>query len=242
MGKHSITSEKSPGGSTSDVTYETGTSGKSGTIKQLLSVDRSHHQLYITGLRGILVIQSFFWTFFQTFIPTLVSNTTDGPVYQDLLREIFSVPLWNESLIYNFFIILSMRTIAVSFLTIPTGQTYAATIIRRNVRLVILLCVGSGMATLIFSQIGTDFIDEFKNDLPNDSIQTPAIVSSGGAAFNSLFNLFWLSYDHYQQAANTFWPTMTLWAPSIMYFQVGRCIALSKKPKLISPSHTLYTS
>lgn len=75
------------------------------------------------------------------------------------------------------------------------------------------------MATLIFSQIGTQFIDKFKNDLPNDSIQTPTVVPNGGAAFNSLFNLFWLSYDHYKQAANTFWPTMTLWAPSIMYFQ-----------------------
>ncbi|KAI5363345.1 hypothetical protein Slin15195_G107310 [Septoria linicola] len=225
MSKASTNTEKSPkdSGSSnadeSDRSYSTGRRGLLVNARRFLSVNRVEHQLHITGLRGILVVQSFFWTFFQTFIPTLVSRETPGPVYQDLLREILSVPLWNTSLIYNFFIILSMRTIAVSFLTVPTGQTYAATIIRRNVRMVVILCVGSGMATLIFSRIGTQFIDEFKEKLPNSSIMTPATVYDGGAAFNSLFNLFWLSYDHYTQAANNFWPTHTLWAPSIIYFQ-----------------------
>ncbi|GIZ41253.1 hypothetical protein CKM354_000456500 [Cercospora kikuchii] len=194
-------------------------SGAASIIQDVFAVDRSGHHVYITGLRGVLVIQSFIWTYFQTFIPTLVSRDTPGPVYQDLLREILSVPLWNQSLIYNFFIILSMRTIAVSFLKNPTGQSYAATIIRRNVRMVIILCAGSGMATLIFSRIGVGYIDEFKTKLPNESIMTPTTVYDGGAAFNSLFNLFWLTYDHYKQAANMFWPTATLWVPSIIYFQ-----------------------
>ncbi|PPJ50464.1 hypothetical protein CBER1_06749 [Cercospora berteroae] len=195
-------------------------SGAAGIIQDVFAVDRSRHHVYITGLRGVLVIQSFIWTYFQTFIPTLVSRDTPGPVYQDLLREILSVPLWNQSLIYNFFIILSMRTIAVSFLAIPNGQSYAATIIRRNVRMVVILCAGSGMATLIFSRIGVGYINEFKQKLPNKSIMTPTTVYDGGAAFNSLFNLFWLTYDHYKQAANKFWPTATLWSYTVYFLMV----------------------
>ncbi|KAF2217218.1 hypothetical protein CERZMDRAFT_93270 [Cercospora zeae-maydis SCOH1-5] len=191
-----------------------------GIIQDVFVVDRSKHHVYITGLRGVLVVQSFFWTYFQTFIPTLVSRDTPGPTYQDVLREILSIPLWNESLIYNFFVILSMRTIAVSFLTNPTGQSYAATIIRRNVRMVVILCAGSGMATLIFSRIGVGFIDDFKQKRPNQSIMTPTTVYDGGAAFNSLFNLFWLTYDHYKQAANMFWPTATLWSYTVYFLMV----------------------
>lgn len=195
-------------------------------VRRATTASRSSQHLYITGLRGILVLQSFLWTFFITFIPTLAASTTPGPVYQDILREILQVPLWNYSLIYNFFIILSMRTICVSFLTNPTGQTYAATVIRRVVRLVIVLCVASGMAMLIFSQIGVGFIDDFKASLPNKSIRTPAVVIDGGAAIGSLFDLFWLTRDFYTQAANTFWPTSTLWVSSVIYYQVSNACRL----------------
>ena len=196
--------------------------GFSATLREVTTANRSGQHLYITGLRGILVVQSFLWTYFHTFLPTLTSKTTPGPVYQDLLREIFSVPLWNDSLIYNFFVILSMRTIAVSFLQNPTGQTYAATVIRRIVRMTLILCIASGLATAIFSQIGVDFINDFKARLPNQTIQTPVKTYDAIAAWNSLFDLFWITTDFFSQAANTFWPTRTLWVPSIIYFQVCR--------------------
>lgn len=207
-------------GTEKDAPSESTRSGTVTTLQRLTTLDRSNHHLYITGLRGILVIQSFLWTFFYTFIPGLVSRDTPAPVYQDLIREILSVPLWNGSLIYNFFVILSMRTIAVSFLTNPTGQTYAATVIRRIIRMTIIVCVGAGMSILIFSQIGTQYIDEFKNSLPNRSITAPTIVYDAGAAIGSLFNFFWITRDFYLQAVNTFWPTATLWVSSIIYFQV----------------------
>lgn len=194
-------------------------------VRDITTTDRTGHHLYITGLRGILVIESFVWTFFITFIPTLASPTvgsqaTPGPVYQDILREILSVPLWNYSFVYNFFIILSMRTIPVTFLQHPTGQTYAASVIRRIVRMVLLICIASGMATGIYSAIGVDFINDFKTRLPNRSIETPTPPYSGVAAANSLFQLFWITGDFANQAANNFWPTATLWVPSIIYFQV----------------------
>lgn len=192
------------------------------TLKNIITIDRSNHQLYLTGLRGILVIESFFWTFFETFIPTLVSDLTPGPAYQGFLRRILSVPLWNADLIHDFFIILSMRTICYSFLESPTGQVYAATVVRRIVRMVVILFVGSGMATLIFTQIGTGYIDDFKSRLPNETIKTPAKAYDAVAALNSLFNLFWITDDFYTQAANRFWPSASLWVSSIVYFQVSR--------------------
>lgn len=190
-------------------------------LRNATTAPRSNQQLHITGLRGILVIQSFLWTFFITFIPTLAAPTTPGPEYQNILREILKVPLWDTTLIYNFFVILSMRTICVSFLTNPTGQTYAATVIRRTVRMAVILCVASGMAMLIFSQIGVAYIDEFKTKLPNQSIETPIKVYDGSAAVGALFDLFWITRDFYTQAANNFWPTATLWVASVIYYQVS---------------------
>lgn len=189
------------------------------SFQRMTTAKQSGHHVYITGLRGILVVQSFFWTFFVTFIPTLASSATVGPEYQVILRKIFSVPFWNESFIYNFFVILSMRTICVSFLTNPTGQTYAATVIRRTVRMVVIMAVGSGIATLILAQIGTRFIDDFKTRLPNDSVMTPATARDVLMGFNSIFDLFWLTSDFFSQAANTFWPTATMWVPSVIYTQ-----------------------
>ena len=136
-------------------------------VREIATADRTGHHIYITGIKGILVIESFIWTYFVTFVPALASPTegsqaTPGPVYQEFLRKIFSVPLWNYSFIYNFFVILSMRTIPVTFLQNPTGQTYAASVIRRIVRMVLLICIASGIATGIYSAIGVDFINDFK--------------------------------------------------------------------------------
>lgn len=192
------------------------------TARDIFTINRSNQHLYLTGLRGILVVESFLWTFFEAFIPTLVSELTPGPEYQSFLRRILSVPLWNANLIHNFFIILSMRTICISFLENPTGQVYAATVIRRIVRMAMIMFLGSGMATLIFTQIGTGYIDDFKFKLPNETIKTPEKAYDAVAASNSLFNLFWITDDFYTQAANTFWPNATLWVSSIIYFQVSR--------------------
>lgn len=195
--------------------------GAMATLKGVVTADRTNQYLHLTGLRGILVLEGFFWTFFEVFIPTLVSELNQGPEYQAFLRRIFSVPFWNRDLIHNFFIILSMRTICNSFLENPTGQTYAATVVRRIVRMVVIICMGSSMATLIFTQIGTGYIDNFKTELPNETIKTPAVAHNAVAALNSLFNLFWITTDFSAQAANTFWPNATLWVSSIIYFQVS---------------------
>ena len=88
-------------------------------------------QYYLTGLRGILALESLLWIFFQTFVPALVSTDTHGPTYQRVLRTVLCVPFWNESLISSFFIILSARSICVPFLQNPCAATYAGSLIRR---------------------------------------------------------------------------------------------------------------
>lgn len=188
------------------------------TAKHISQPGERRHS-YITGLYGVLAIESFIWTYFSTFIPALVSSQTDGPAYQTILRAIFSVPFWNTTLIGNFFIILSLRNVAVTFLEKPTGQSFSGTVVRRMIRMPLIICMASGMATLIFSQIGVEFITQFKNTLPNESISTPAKVYNGLAAVNSLFNFFWITTDFQSQAANAFWPTATLWVQSIIYYQ-----------------------
>nr|POF21103.1 hypothetical protein CFP56_66517 [Quercus suber] len=196
-------------------------------IRSIPSQDRepspspcSHQKTsYLLGLRGILAIQSFIWIFFSTFIPALVSNVTPGPKYQEILREVFSVPFWNASLISSFFILLSMRTICVRFLSHPTPNCCGGTFIRRIVRFVVLLSIASGLGTLILAQIGTQYIDVFKATLPNMTIETPVTAYSALAALNSIFDLFWLTTGFATQAANTFWPSATLWVPSVIYYQ-----------------------
>lgn len=174
---------------------------------------------YLNGLRGILALQSLAWIFFSTFIPALVSSTSPDPGYQRILRDVLSVPFWNTSFISSFFIILSMRTICARFLSDPTSTACAGSLIRRIVRFSALLFVASGLATLIMSQIGVRYIDEFKTLLPNTTIKTPATAYSWLAALNSIFDLFWLTTGFATQAANTFWPSATLWVPSVIYYQ-----------------------
>lgn len=179
----------------------------------------SPSQSHLTGLRGILVLESLAWIFFQTFVPALVSNGTPGQTYQRILRLVLSVPFWNESLISSFFIILSARTICVPFLQNPRPTTYAGSLIRRPLRIAISLSIATGLGFLILSQLGTAYIDKFKSILPNESVSTPATAPSALVAFNSIFDLFWIESDFSDQAANTFWPTATLWCPSLIYYQ-----------------------
>lgn len=174
---------------------------------------------YLTGLRGILALQSLLWIYFTAFIPGVATHNADAPGYQRILRCVFSVPLWNSSLISSFFIILSMRTICVTFLRSPTSEAYAGTIIRRIVRMSILLSCASGLAMLILSQVGTANIDEFKVALPNKTLLIPGTPYDGLAAVNSIFDLFWLTTGFASQAGNVFWPSATLWAPSVIYYQ-----------------------
>ena len=112
---------------------------------------------YLLGLRGLLVLESFAWLFLQTFAPTAVkgSNNTDGPGYQTLLRKTASVLLWNDSLIYSSFILLSARTICISFFKDPSTTAVASAAFRRGLSLGIPVAVALAIIKITFWQIGS---------------------------------------------------------------------------------------
>lgn len=174
---------------------------------------------YVYGLRGILAISSFLWIFFETFIPTVATHTTSGPVYQKVIRVVLGTALWNESLISSFFFVLSARAICVRFLKDPTADNFAGAIIRRSIRLVVATTVALFIAYGIFAGLGTKYIATFKQTLPNRSINAPHVPRTALQGFNAVFDMFWVVRQYDTQAANAFWPTGTLGRVSLLYNQ-----------------------
>lgn len=181
--------------------------------------EKTQAHSYLHGIRGLLAISSIAWIFLQTFVPATVSNETDGPPYQKTIRYVFAPLLWNESLISAFFFTLSARSICVRFLEQPKSVAYAGSIIRRIIRMSLAVGLASGIASGIFRGLGTDYILEFQDLLPNRSINAPRIPNNGLTALNSMFDMFWVVRVYYYQAANRFWPSMTIWNLSLIYQQ-----------------------
>ncbi|KAF2090791.1 hypothetical protein K490DRAFT_71121 [Saccharata proteae CBS 121410] len=182
--------------------------------------DRQTHD-YLIGLRGLLVIETFLWCFLQTFVPTTVKDAPnrDGPLYQTVIRDIFSVVFWNYSLIYSFIVVLSARTIALPFLCNPSRELVASSVFRRGIRLWIPTAIALGLAVLILNQIGHGYIDDFKSQIGNNSFATPDRVPNFLVYFNSVFDLFWGTYDYSKQMGNTAFPSQTLWIVNLIFQQ-----------------------
>lgn len=188
----------------------------------------SHHQSfttadqdYLIGLRGIVVILSFFFVFFQTFLPAAVpdSKNIDGPVYQTVLRKSFSVIFCNEALIYSWIIFLSARTICLPYLANNSREVCASSIFRRCIRLWIPTFVAYSLAAAAFSTTSTDYITEFLEITGNISAATPMRLRNFLVYFNSLFDIFWLNKEYSSQAANKAFPSGTLWIVSVLFQQ-----------------------
>ncbi|EKG14624.1 hypothetical protein MPH_08204 [Macrophomina phaseolina MS6] len=176
---------------------------------------------WLLGIRGFLVIQSFVWVFLTVFAPAAVkdSGNTDGPFYQIILRKVFSVLFWNESLIYSFIVLLSARTIIIPFLQNPARQVVASQVFRRGIRLWIPTAVGFGLSTVVLSQIGLEYIDDFRTRTGNATIETPARIQSFLHWFNSMFELFWVNKDYATQMGSSAFPSQTLYTVSIVFVQ-----------------------
>jgi hypothetical protein len=181
--------------------------------------DSSETRLHLYGLRGILALCGVTTVFVQTFIPALVSSKAHGPAYQKVLRIIFSPVIWDEPLITSFFLVLSCHSIALRFLGSPTPASFSGSIIRRVIRMALVISLSCGLAFGIFGGVGTAHIDQFKQMLPNEQITAPQIPENGLVALNAIFNIFWVVRDFYSQAANTLWPTQTLWTLSLIFYQ-----------------------
>ncbi len=178
-------------------------------------------QRYLLGFRGFLVIQAFVWVFMQTFVPVTVkgSNNTTGPNYQIILRKTLSVLFWNESLIYSAFILLSARTICIPFLKNSTKTSVASACFRRGLRLWFPTAVSLAIVKISFSKIGMDYIEHFKEVTGNVSFATPYYLSSTLVYFNSVFELFWTTFNFATQAGSQAFPAQTLWVVNVIYTQ-----------------------
>lgn len=179
----------------------------------------SERRVHLYGLRGILAICGITTIFVQTFIPALASSKAHGPEYQKILRIIFSSVIWSEDLITSFFFALSCHSIALTFLSSPTPSAFSGSVIRRVIRMVIAIALSCGIVFGIFGGIGTEYINQFKAILPNDQITTPEVPENALVALNAIFDIFWVVRDFYTQAANTFWPTQTIWNLSLIFYQ-----------------------
>lgn len=181
--------------------------------------DNEDKRPYLYGLRGILTLCSVLTVFFQTFVPALVWEDADGPKYQNVLRIVFSPMVWDEQLICSSFLILSSYSIALRFLHNPTSSAFSGSIIRRVFRMVLVIGPACGITFGLHAGIGTEDIKHFKTILPNPHITAPDVPANALIGLNAIFDIFWAVRDYYTLAANTFWPTHTLWNLSLIFNQ-----------------------
>lgn len=178
---------------------------------------------YLLGLRGILVLQAFLCIFLQLFAPTAVKDSNlanwTGAKAHEILRDIFSVLLWNPSLVYSSFVLLMGRTIILPFLADPTKRTTASCIFRRPFRLVLPVIVAFGISTALFNGLGTQYVTSFLASTNNQTATTPTPVTSFLIYFNSVFNLFWTVRDFSLQNGSTSYPGQILWLVSVIFQQ-----------------------
>lgn len=178
-------------------------------------------QDYLLGLRGFLTIQSFLWIFLQTFAPATVKDSlnTTGPVTHLILRKIFSVIFWNESLIYSWFIILSARSICIPFMLNQSEVQVASSAFRRGLRLLVPTGVALALVCIVFGAIGRSHITDFKTLTRNVSFDVPYKLPGFVGYMNSVFNLFWVSRNFASQAGSRAFPGQTLWIVNVLYAQ-----------------------
>jgi len=178
-------------------------------------------QNYLLGLRGLLTIECFLWTFLSTFVPTSVvdSANNDGPRYEVVLRQTLSVLFWNKSLIYSSLVLLSARSICIPFLQNPSSAALASSVFRRSIRLWFPIAVALAIVKILSSMIGTAHIAHFISKTGNTSIAKPYSLPTALSYFNGVFNLFWTTSGFEKQAGNTAFPSQTMWVVALLYSQ-----------------------
>lgn len=179
----------------------------------------SQKRLHLYGLRGILAICGVIAIFMQIFNPGLVWKDNSDGNYQDVLRVIFMPLVWDGNLIASFFLALSCHSIALRFLNSSTSSSFSGSIIRRVFRIVLPVTLSSSIAYGVFGSVGPTFIAKFAEILPNKHIEPPQVPENALVALNAIFQIFWTVRDYYTLAANTFWPTQTLWNVSLIFNQ-----------------------
>jgi hypothetical protein len=180
---------------------------------------------FLIGLRGFLVIQSFLFSFLQVFAPSAVAQSPhslhapSSTLHKAL--KLVSILFWNDGIIYSGFILVSARTICVSFITSDPGSksSIAGSIFRRGLRLWFPVAVALAISTGVFHAIGYHHVDDFIESTGNMSIFVPYKVDNALIYFNSVFNLFWVTNKYSAQAGSYAFPGQMMWVISVIYQQ-----------------------
>ncbi|RQM04786.1 hypothetical protein DH86_00004339, partial [Scytalidium sp. 3C] len=180
-----------------------------------------YEQQYLIGFRGLLVIEAFLWVFLQTFVPASVaaSANSSGKAYQEGLRKSLSVIFWNEYFLYGAFIFLSARSIAIPFIRHPRKEILARSILCRGITLWFPIAISLAIIKTAFTCTGQQYINEFKSETGNRSINVPYMIPNAFAYFNSVFNMFWTTHRFSISAGSTAFPSQTLWMLNVIYSQ-----------------------
>jgi hypothetical protein len=105
------------------------------------------------------------------------------------------------------------------FLATPNSTVCASSIFRRSIRLTIPTTVALSLSALIFSTSDPTFIATFLAKTQYTSTTTPLRLTSTLQFFNTLFDLFCITKDYANQAANRVFPSGTLWIVSTFFQQ-----------------------
>lgn len=182
-------------------------------------------QDYLVGVRGVVAIMAFLWTFLQTFVPAAVkgSANTTGLGYQIALRRSLSVLFWNDSMIYSSIIFLSARMICLPFLLDSSKTVLASSVVRRGLRLWFPVAASLIIVYAVFTKHfgGTQYLTDFATQTDNVSMNTTTlyVIPNSLANFNSIFETFWITHLYQDHAANWAFPTQTLWVISAVFQQ-----------------------
>lgn len=191
------------------------------TIAKLPSLPTTYDHTYLLGFRGLLVIETFLWVFFRTFVPTAVaaSKNPNGAVWQQMLRKTLSVLFWNEYLLYGGIVFLSARSLAIPFLKSPTKDRVARSVMARGLTLWFPVAVSLAIVKLSMTKHRLSEIYGFITRTNNYSMRVPYYLPNTLAYFNSVFSLFWTTHDQPTQAGSTAFPSQTLWLLTTVYMQ-----------------------
>lgn len=166
-----------------------------------LGRSRSQRYRYLEGLRGFLALETLLYIYFRLLAPAAATDTdvdntypapflTDAPAWQTGLRKGLQPIFWNSTLLSSFFIILSARVAALTFLERRTPTTLAGAVFRRPLRLLFPVIFGLAFTSILSRAGAFNSAAEFATRTQNQIAQPPRLWTNFIEFFNACFTLF----------------------------------------------------
>ncbi|CAO1624208.1 unnamed protein product [Parajaminaea phylloscopi] len=194
---------------------------------------RKRHQRvrWLEGLRGLLALEMLLYIFFRLLAPAIASDTDlDGtypaaflskaPAWHNTLRKALSPLFWNPTLLSTFFLVLSGRVAALTFLERRSATTLAGAVFRRPVRLLLPILVGLAVTSIVSVAKGFGDAQRLSDLTSNSAARPPAIWTSFLEYLNSVFALYFNTNVSLTDRSITFLPPSGLaWVLPVVFQQ-----------------------